>query len=185
LKRALLVLVGILSLLFAQAQQTEEDYVGGGNTPPAAKSDTDKWRARDNMFYGGGLGLGYSNGWILNVSPQVGVQYKKVIGAGVGFDYQYYGSTAASFQSIGPSVFARTKAFGALLLQAEYVQLYLKESYLGQSYSYNAPMFLIGGGYQDGGDNGGLFLMIMWDLIQDPYNPLPMPIIRAGVSIGF
>jgi hypothetical protein len=46
-------------------------------------------------------------------------------------------------------------------------------------------MFLVGGGYQQGGDNGGLFLMILWDLIQDPYNPLPMPIIRAGVSIGF
>lgn len=185
MKRALLVLVGILSLLFAQAQQTEEDYVGGGDTSRTSKSDAEKWRARDNLFYGGGLGLGYSNGWIVNVNPQIGVQYKKVLGAGVGFDYQYYGSTVSSFQSIGPSIFARGKAFEALLLQAEYVQLYFKESYLGETYSYSAPMFLVGGGYQDGGDNGGLFLMVLWDLIQDPNNPLPTPIIRAGVSIGF
>jgi len=168
-----------------QAQQTEDDYVGGGNKRPVKGNEADKWRARENLFYGGGLGLGYSDGWILNINPQVGVQYKKVIGGGVGFDYQYYGTTASSFRSIGPSVFARAKAFDAILFQAEYVQLYLKESYLGESYSYNAPMFLVGGGYQQGGGNGGLFLMILWDLIQDPYNPLPMPIIRAGVSIGF
>jgi len=185
LKKAFLLFIGIFCLLSTQAQQTEDDYVGGGNTPPVKGSDTDKWRARDNLFYGGGLGLGYSNGWILNISPQVGVNYKKAIGGGVGFDYQYYGTSAASFQSIGPSIFARAKAFDVVLLQAEYVQLYLKETYLGESYSYNAPMFLVGGGYQQGGNNGGLFLMILWDLIQDPYNPLPMPIIRAGVSIGF
>ena len=176
-----------MGLLSANAQQTDDDYVGGGNTPPLqnSKSDREKWRPRDNLFYGGGLGLGYSNGWILNINPQVGIHYKSVIGAGVGIDYQYYGSNAANFQSIGPSVFARAKAFNAILFQAEYVQLYLKESYLGETYSYNAPMFLVGGGYQAGGDNGGLFLMLLWDLIQDPYNPLPMPIVRAGVSIGF
>jgi hypothetical protein len=187
LKKGILLLLALFGFIYSYAQQTDEDYVGGGNTTsqPTGNSDRDKWRARENLFYGGGLGLGYANGWLLNINPQVGVKYKNFIGAGVGLDYQYYGNTANNVQTIGPSVFTRAKAFNAILLQAEYVQLYYKETYLGQRYSYNAPMFLVGGGYQDGDENGGLFLMVLWDLIQDPYNPLPMPIIRAGISIGF
>jgi hypothetical protein len=187
LKKAILFFSFFFCLLSSQAQKTDEDYVGGGNTPPlpAGKSDKDRWRVRDNIFYGGGFGLGFSNGWIFNLNPQVGVQYKKAIGAGVGFDYQYYGTPAANFRSLGPSVFARAKAFNAILFQAEYVKLYIKESYLGENFSYELPMFLVGGGYQQGGDNGGFFLMVLWDLIQDPYNPFPSPMVRAGVSIGF
>lgn len=183
MKRLIFLILVFFSLLSASAQRTEDDYVGS-DTPPE-KSDVDRWRMRENLFFGGGFGLGFSNGLALNLNPNVGVKYKNFIGAGVGLDYQYFGVGGNNIQTIGPSVFTRAKAFNVLLLQAEYVHLFYKDTYFGDVISFDTPMFLVGGGYQSGDANGGMFVMLLWDLIQDPYNPLPMPVLRAGFSLGF
>jgi hypothetical protein len=166
------------------AQVTDdEDYVPWNRSDSKPK-DT-PWRLRENLFYGGGFGLGFSNGWSVNVSPQIGVKAYHFLGAGVGFDYTYFGSSVGNIQIAAPSVFVRGKVLERLLLQTEFQYLTYKDKYFGDVNRFTAPMWLAGIGYQDGGSDGGFFIMALWDLIQDPYNPIPMPIFRAGISIGF
>jgi hypothetical protein len=184
-RKSTFTLFAILLCCFVGTAQVtdDEDYVPGKQVGPDSK-DT-PWRLRDNLFYGGGFGLGFSNGWSLNISPQIGVKANRFLGAGVGFDYTYFGSSVGNIQIAAPSVFARGKILERLLLQTEFQYLTYKDQYLGDVNRFSAPMWLAGIGYQDGGSGGGFFVMALWDLIQDPYNPIPMPIFRAGISIGF
>lgn len=171
-----------LSALLANAQRTDDDYNPiGAPTQPKKK----KWIPQENIFYGGGLGLAFGNYINLNLNPQVGLKFTDWWGAGVGVDYNYVGSSAVNVQAVGPSVFTRLKFFNALLLQAEYNHTYMRYRELGYEERLNFPMFLVGPGYQSGSDNGGVFFMVLWDLIQDPRSPFFIPTFRAGVSIGF
>ncbi len=148
-------------------------------------SSKPKWLWHENLFYGGGLGLGFGNVTAVNANPQVGVRMTKHLGAGVGFDYNFVGRTGLNIQTFGPSAFVRAKPLPFLVAQAEYVHVFASERFNTIEAKYNFPMFLLGGGYFSGTENGGFFMMLMWDLIGDPISPFPDPMFRAGVSIGF
>ncbi|MEZ4799399.1 MAG: hypothetical protein R2809_06420 [Flavobacteriales bacterium] len=182
LKRFAFLGLLFLSSMASFAQRADDEYnpVGAPSEPKKKK-----WIPQENLFYGGGLGLAFGNYINLNLNPQVGVKFTDWWGAGVGVDYNYVGSSAVNVQAVGPSVFTRFKFFDALLLQAEYNHTYMRYRDLGYEARLNFPMLLVGPGYQSGTGNGGVFFMVLWDLIQDPRSPFFIPTFRAGFSIGF
>lgn len=165
------------------SQRTSDDDYGISRSPSTPTKTP--WMLRDHLFYGGGFGLSFGTYTAVNLNPQVGVKIFDFWGAGVGIDYNYIGSNALNVQAVGPSVFTRFKFFNTLLLHGEYNQTYLRLRQFGYEGRTNFPMFLAGAGYQQGEDNGGFFLLVLFDLIEDPRSPFISPIIRAGFSIGF
>lgn len=144
-----------------------------------------KWLWHENLFYGGGFGVGLGNVTAINANPQVGVRFTKQLAAGIGFDYNFVGRTGLNIQTFGPSGFVRLKPLPFLVAQAEYVHIFASERFNTIEAKYDFPMFLVGGGYYSGGEGGGFFMMLMWDLIGDPISPFPNPLFRAGFSVGF
>lgn len=181
MKSVLLFFIFLIGIA-ANAQRTDDDYnpVGAPSQPKKQK-----WIPQENIFYGGGVGLAFGNYINLNLNPQVGLKFTDWCGAGVGADYNYVGTSSLNVQAIGPSVFTRLKFFDFLLLQAEYNHTFIRYRELGYEGRTDFPMFLVGPGYQSGDGNGGVFFMVLWDLIQDPRSPFFIPTFRAGVSIGF
>lgn len=181
--RITLLIFGLFFALQAVCQRTDADDYGIGRAP--STSSKVPWTVRDHLFYGGGFGLSFGTYTAVNLNPQVGVKVFDWFGAGVGIDYNYVGASGFNVQAIGPSVFTRLKFFNALLLHGEYNQTYIRVREFGYEGRTNFPMLLAGVGYQNGGDEGGFYLMLLWDLIQDPRSPFVSPIIRAGFSIGY
>lgn len=168
-----------LSLGFL-AQKTEEEYVA----PPQAPKKN--WVWHENLFYGGGLGLAFGDFTAINVNPQVGVKLNKWLGTGVGFDYNFIRFGGINFQSVGPTAFARVRPFDFIIGQVEITRVFVRERFNTQELRYQFPAALAGIGYQEGNrESGGFFVMIMWDLIDDPNSIFQTPIFRGGFSIGF
>lgn len=180
MKRVSLLLVFLLTCFVVTAQREDDDYVA------PAKPEKEPWVWRENLFYGGGLGLAFGNVTAINLNPQVGVKVLPWLGTGVGVDYNFVGSSGRNIQTFGPTGFVRLRPVDFLIAQAEITQVFVRERFNAQELSYNFPMALVGVGYQDGSrDRGGFFIMLMTDLIDDPLSPFPGLTFRTGFSIGF
>lgn len=178
--RLIFVLICSLCSTVLVAQRTEDDYV----SPPSAPKK--KWVWHENLFYGGGLGLAFGTVTVVNVNPQVGVKLNRWIGTGVGFDYNYLGRQGANIQTVGPTAFARFRPHDFIIGQIEITRMFVRERFNTYETRYQFPAAFAGIGYQNGDrENGGFFLMIMWDLIDSENSPLQTPIFRGGFSFGF
>ncbi len=180
MKAVLSFLIFFFASLLSVAQREDDEYVA------PAKPDKKPWVWHENLFYGGGLGLAFGNVTAINVNPQVGVKVLPWLGTGVGVDYNFVGSSGRNIQTFGPTGFVRLRPVDFLIAQAEITQVFVRERFNAQEFSYNFPMALVGVGYQEGSrEGGGFFIMIMTDLIDDPMSPFPGLTFRTGFSIGF
>lgn len=175
-----LVALGLFLSCFAFSQS--DDY-GVPHEAVRERNRTSEFKER--LFFGGGLGLAFGDYLVVNVNPQVGYKLTEWLGAGVGLDYNYIGNSLYKFQTVGPSLFTRAKAWDKILGQVEFTQVFVNEQFEGQTFKYNFPACLAGIGYQEGDGNGGFFIMLLYDVIQDPKSPFVYPVFRAGFSIGF
>lgn len=143
------------------------------------KEETEvKWT--DRLMPGGGLGLGYNNGWRISVSPQVGYRLTERFIPGIGLDYtfisfKYENDDQDKFSAVGPKAFLLYYITPELNLGTEFVYNRYKETreLNGQKQVFrdNFNSWLVGGGYtQRLGGRAGLRLELYYDALYDDDN---------------
>lgn len=191
-------------------------YTSSGRPLNARKKEEHKKKGFDisRIVLGGGIGFSWGDQYAsFSISPVVGYRILDKLAVGVGGGYQYfwqknffsvpdvYGiehlyDLKASITSV--SVWARYMVFPRLIVHAEYEHNFF--SYTDYRFSssgtgdiesyrekYNAPSVLLGIGYrQPVGENASVFIMGMYDVVQDKYSPYGNTIFpRIGFNIGF
>lgn len=132
------------------------------------------------LMPGGGLGLGYNNGWRISLSPQVGYRVTDRFIPGIGLDYiylsyKYDNDDRDRFSSIGPKAFALYYITDELNLGTEFAYNRYKETRefngVEQVRRDNFNSWLAGGGYtQRFGGRAGVRLELYYDLLYDEDN---------------
>lgn len=196
LKTGYLAVVLLFAFQFAQGQAYQRD---------AQESEVDRGFKKENLFFGGNLGLSVGSITYINVSPLVGYRFSDWVSAGVQVNAMY---ESAKYKSItgqvvekdrygllGLGVFGRVHPIEQLFI---HVQPELNYA-IGKSIDYTtspktssvyrgtAPAFLVGGGLsQSIGGRSVFVLMVLYDVLQHDRSPYGnKAIIRAGVNIGF
>jgi hypothetical protein len=153
---------------------------------------------QDRMFFGGGLGLSFSQSYdFVSVSPIVGYRLTQKLATGFNFIYRYtkykYVTPNFSTNDYGISPFLRYQIYGPLFLHAEYEHLnYQYITYSGETFRQSYNSFLAGGGFfQPLGRNAGFFAVALYNFSYNApgpndYYPYGSPwILRAGITAGF
>lgn len=179
-----LILVTFFSgSLFAQDEK-EEEKKGG-------------WKS-DHLFIGTGLNLGFSNGFIIGLNPEVGYSINKVIDAGIATNLtyitqrSYYANSSVRYLAIGGGPFVRIWPVRMLFIgsQYEYNSITLTEKTNGvitDKAKAKASSLLLGLGYgsRDIG-NSQFYTSIMVDAFNDINSPYRdqygriLPVFRTG-----
>ena len=143
----------------------------------------------DRLYIGGNLGLMFGSTTLIELSPQVGYRLTErfIPGLGITYIYQNYRYNNIRYENsvYGGSIFSKyfltEKLFGHVeyeMLNVEFIDLYLSQ--IDRKW---ISSFYIGGGYsQPIGQRGFAQVMILFELIQDPWYPYyrSNPIIRIG-----
>ena len=142
----------------------------------------DPYKLKQQIYVGGDVALSFGNGFYLYLGPFVGYDIWKGISAGIGTMYQLRRSsplsngTVLSSHSYGGGVFARYRPLGFpyLLVQSE-LMFYNAEDLTSPLAGSRAtiPSWNSGLGYAGGGDKIYYQIMLMFDAINHPSNPLP------------
>lgn len=164
---------------------------------------------RDNIFIGGGIGLGlggWSGGFNIGANPEIGYSIANWLDAGISTNVNYFSFRAEvnngwrqrSF-NYGGGIFARVYPFNGFFLQAlpEYywINTNLRDENFGSANNtikirQEAPSLLLGAGY--GSRNIGqsnFFTVIMFDVGSNSSSPYidsynaRLPILRTGFNI--
>ena len=153
-----------------------------------AKKDTTKkdrevtpYELKKKIYVGGDLSLRFGNSTYLFIGPMAGYDIYKGLSAGVTGMYQFsrfsFGSGAAvSYHSWGGGLFARYRPprLLPLLVHMEF-DIYNTDDFttaFGGDRT-NVPLFMGGLGYAGGSEKFYYQIMVMYDFIDDPNNPLP------------
>ncbi len=178
----LFVVLGTTSV-FSQ-KTTEEEYVEAEkNSESKPKSKTP---FKDRLVFGGNLGGAFGTFSYFQINPMVGYKVTDWWVNGVGFNYIYSGSRGFTQNIYGPSVWSRAYVYQGIMLHTEFEYLTLNlRAPNGNSYNGNAPVWLVGGGYQSTSNGIGFGLLVLFDLIQHHNSPYSSPIFRVGGMIGF
>ncbi|MFN8265099.1 MAG: hypothetical protein U0T11_03445 [Chitinophagaceae bacterium] len=124
----------------------------------AAQAQDDKGFKRENIFIGSGINLGFSNGFILGLNPEIGYSLNKFVDAGLATNITYitqndYNSSAVFRYSVaGGGPFIRFWPARMLFIggQLEYNTISSSVKFEGNvtdKTSYSAPSILVGAGY--------------------------------------
>ena len=146
----------------------------------------------DRLYIGGNVGLLFGTTTLIELSPQVGYRLtdRFIPGIGITYIYQNYRYYNVRYENsvYGGSIFSKYFLTDKLFGHVEYEMLNVEYLAFGQNL---APMidrkwissFYVGGGYsQPIGQRGFAQVMILFELIQDPWYPYyrSNPIIRIG-----
>lgn len=211
--RRLLIILFVLNGFTAAAQRT---YTSSGRPLNAMKKKEQHKKGFDpsRIVLGGGIGFSLTDEiTTFSISPVVGYRVLDKLAVGIGGGYQYfqqkdffsvtdqngfqsYYDLKASITSV--SVWVRYMPFKHLIVHAEYEHNFFSFNNYGfdpngtgnivpYKERYNAPSVLLGIGYrQPIGANTSMFLMGMYDVVQDKYSPYGNSIFpRIGFNIGF
>jgi hypothetical protein len=192
-----LILLQVFFLLGAGNAQNDslDAYVQPQNeksTDPLQNAKNSKDDFAERLRYGGSFGAFFGQQTYIELSPKVGYKVDKRLIVGVGANYIYYSIKDYGQKFVthiyGPTVFAQYSLISGLFAYGEF------NGYNVASYSsvppYNAERIWIGSapvgiGYYSGGQIGGVYLSILYDLINNPYSPYyngGMPIL---LRVGF
>lgn len=185
-----------------------EDYEEEKPSAKDTDDDGDKpYKFKDHLVVGGNFGVGFSNGWYLNISPRVGYRLFDGFILGVGGTYVLsqikYGNFNITNHVYGGAVFARYAPFvkmdidflSNLYLHTEFEQLWFKQNQNGFEYSGpTSPGFFVGGGYSTNfGKGAGFTVDVLYNILwvdcnnpaADRCSPYSSPlVIRAGFTYG-
>ncbi|MBL0314727.1 MAG: hypothetical protein IPP69_02745 [Flavobacteriales bacterium] len=174
--------VSVLFLLlpvWGFSQKTDEDYA---TAPSQTKPKPKKEPFKDRLVYGGNIGGYLGNVTFVQLNPMVGYRVKDWLVPGIGLNYLYASSQGYSQNVYGASTWLRVYPFEQFFAhtELEYLNVNYKNS-SGQSLKVDVPVWLVGAGYQE----NGFGVMVLFDLIGDPYSPYSTPVFRIGGLIGF
>ena len=181
--------------LFAQTSGNENGY-------EEVDEDEDPFEEswKDKLVFGGSIFPGYSNGWILEMTPMVGYKVTKSTIAGVGVNYSYrgfndpYGRYSLSNRIFGGRAFVMQDLFYGAFAQVEYDYNYLvykeKDAFdqLVVDQRFQSPGLLVGGGYRQKGDFVSYNITLLYDVMNQGNGVINRPnsiggglILRGGL----
>ncbi len=173
-----------MSLTVFSQKTTEEEYVE--NNEKQANEQKERKAFKDRLVFGGNLGGAFGTFSYFQINPMLGYKVTDWWVNGIGFNYIYSGSRGYTQNIYGPSVWSRAYVYQGIMIHTEFEYLTLNlRAPNGDSYNANAPVWLVGGGYQSTGNGVGFGLLVLFDLLQDPNSPYINPIFRVGGMIGF
>lgn len=156
----------------------------------ANKPPTEDFAKR--LRYGGSFGAFFGQQTYIELSPKVGYKVNERLVAGLGLNYIYFSTRDYGQRFVthiyGPTVFAQYALISGLFAYGEYnaynVAVYnpLPPYDENRIWIGSAP---VGVGYYSGGQIGGVYLSILYDLINNPSSPYyngGMPIL---LRVGF
>jgi hypothetical protein len=178
---------------------TPDPYVLSKETEKAAakeaKAKNTKQKTDDfakNLLYGGTFGAFFGPQTYIELSPKVGYKAKEKLVLGAGINYIYFSMRDFGQKFVthiyGPSVFAQYALVSGLFAYGEF------NAFSVATYNplppYAAERIWIGSapfglGYYSGGEMKGVYLSVLYDLINDPASPYyngGMPIL---LRVGF
>jgi hypothetical protein len=185
----LFTLLLVSSLSFAQTAEVEED-----NSKDSEKSILDK------LVFGGNVGIGYSNGWNINLSPTIGYKVTPTTILGVGITYIHsdfrnpWDGLRWTQDVTGARVFGQQLLFGNLYAHAEGEYLTFTAKITDETgriidkREIQAPGLLLGGGYSTSFGYGlGFTFEVLYNVLyRADTSPYPSPIVfRGGLMFGF
>ena len=166
----------------------------------AASAFTQSKFNREQLFIGSGLNLGFFNGFIIGLNPEVGYSFNRYIDAGVSINFNYISQN----DPILPTTYRQTIYGGGPFLriwpmdrffiggQYEYNTIAFSEKNNGQIVSRitrNSPSLLVGGGFGSRFiGQSQFFTSIMIDVMGDRNSPYidrfnrQLPVFRTGFS---
>lgn len=181
-KIILSVILSVLTVSFIQAQEDEEK---GGWKP-------------DHLFIGSGINLGFSNGFIIGLNPEVGYSITRFLDAGIATNITYVtqrsqvANVSARYLAIGAGPFVRIWPVRMLFLgaQFEYNAITYREVENGTTVykeKASAPSLLAGLGYGNRIiGQSQFYTSIMVDVLKDVNSPYRdqfgrvLPVFRTG-----
>lgn len=173
-----ILIITLLSSFFGWAQYDMEDAKDSSKV----KTSKFNWTEQKNKIYvGGDISLSFGNQLYFYVAPMIGHDIYKGLSAGISPMYQVYrqnftNGSSNSFHSFGMSTFLRYRPLPVpfLLLQAETGIINTHDwSTATTDDRANVPVFMMGAGYAGGLGNSYYQIMLMYDFVDDPNNPLP------------
>ena len=169
------------------------------STPPKSKPD---WKKK--IYVGGYLGMTFGTFTNIEISPIVGYNFTKDFNMGIGVIYNYFSqpvptgpnsSTQISSSNWGGRLNATYTLFNLISLGAEYQLLSVEQiAYNPSTFEIakeNVPVniLLLGGGLRQSlGRNTAIFVMVFYDVLQDPNSPYAFNnglVWRMGMAAGF
>lgn len=204
----LLLSLGLCADLRAQPTYNSSGARMNARPKPEQKKGFDK----NKLIYGGGFSFNFFNGaFSAGLAPIVGYRISERFAAGIGLGYLYASqkdayqfNTPTGFQSlplrrhlITPSAWARFLVLNNIFVhvEGEYnVQnwRFYSQNFLGEPekrrLTVQSPALLVGGGLrQPIAEYSSLYIMALYDVLQDPNSPYYRNgiDIRAGLNIGW
>lgn len=148
-----------------------------------AQEEKEKGFKKEQLFLGTGINLGFFNGFILGVNPEVGYSLNRFIDVGVATNINYitqneYNAPITYRQFVvGGGPFVRIWPVNMLFLggQFEYNNISYSVKNNGavsNKINYSAPCILVGGGYGNRFvGQSQFYTSIMVDVLRDPKSP--------------
>ena len=165
-----------------------------GQDMPDADEQTyrdEKAPFKERLYIGGNLGLLFGDITIIDLSPVIGYRFTERFSAGPGLIYQYFNFRGVGFSNYGGKIFSRYLISENLFAHSEYEYLniellrYDAGGKIVDMSRIDVKSFFIGGGYiQRIGNRAFISVMLLYNLIFNPYSPYTNPIIRIGISAG-
>jgi hypothetical protein len=169
-----------MSTMTANLTWAQEDSL---MTPPKEMHQ----QKEQKVFYGGTLGFSFGDYFRISVQPMVGYNFTDKISGGVKVAYEYISDSRANttytWHNFGGSVFGRYRFVPQAYLHSEFAYM----SYDGLVERQGVPFILLGGGYvQRISPNTGLFVEVLFDVLQDSNSPYEewAPFVSVGVAVG-
>ncbi len=185
----------ILSL-FASAANAQDDpsdsYVQPKNEQQKNKQQKNRAEFASKLRYGGSFGAYFGRQTYIEVAPKVGYKFNQRLLVGLGFNYIYFSvndyGQRYSTNIYGPNVFGQFALYSGLFAHAEFNAYNL--SVYNNYPPYNASRIWIGSapvgiGYYSGGQQGGVYLSLLYDLINNPHSPYYNPAMPLIIRVGF
>lgn len=177
------VFISLISLhLQAQDSGAIPDNAG---QPPRPKFSS-------RLFGGGDLALQFGTYTLVNVAPLVGYKLTDKLGAGVGpiFSYVKDNTYKPAYESsaYGGRLFGQYAVTTNILAYSEYqvVNTDVIDDFTYQIVRRSIPFWFAGGAYvAPMGQRSGLMIMVLFDLMDDPYSYYSNPVFRVGFTTGF
>lgn len=184
MKQRILLLVFAACSLTVFAQKEEEEDKGG-------------WKS-DHLFIGSGINLGFSNGFIIGLNPEVGYSINRFLDAGIATNITYVtqrsqiANTSGRYLAIGAGPFVRVWPVRMIFIggQFEYNAITYKEVTNGATVykeKANAGSLLVGLGYGSRViGQSQFYTSIMIDALNDINSPYRdqfgrvLPVFRTG-----
>lgn len=159
---------------------------------------------KNKLFFGGNFALNFGNITIVNVSPQIGYRFNRLLAAGVGVNGQYSsfrrqyvnGQTASreNYGVAGLNIFGRVYPIDQILLQVQPEANYT----WGKLKTYGppdeelklkgkiVPSLLVGAGGVIPAGRGAMIVMVQYDVLQNERTPYGSRIFyNFGYNLGF